>query len=373
MPGRKKSRKTRVLGPYERRDGRWEIKVRGPSDVEGRRARTFPTRSKAMKFKHVLEKERVGSADRKVGEAIEEYQEHLRAHGDQAPTVDTVGHRLNPLTRAGVEYVDELTRRHVLARLDGKYTGRVRRPEVATRRGTLKEIWNFFEFARKRGYVADNPCDGLSVDGIKNKGKEILTPREARALVAELEEDSAPAATAVMFAVRLGLRSKEILELRVRALDFPEDGTPTLHVERTTTKTNKSMRILKLPSPLPARLAKLTDGKDLSDWVFPSTRSKSGRRERNWLIKATKRYCRAAGVRRVTPHGLRGTFVTLAMQDGGATIDAASRTLGHENVSTTIGHYSHGSEAQAQAARVERRFAPRGEGGSVPQGGRNDG
>ena len=54
---------------------------------------------------------------------------------------------------------------------------------------------------------------------------------------------------------------------------------------------------------------------------------------------AVQRICRLAKTPIVSPHGLRGTHATLAVQ-ARVTGDAVARALGHESFAVTAGHYA---------------------------------
>jgi integrase len=102
-----------------------------------------------------------------------------------------------------------------------------------------------------------------------------------------------------------------------------------------------SERTLKLPAVLQPLLAKLAEGKG------PDARLFEGR-NRHWVLRAVKRCCKAAGVRVVTPHGLRGTHAKMAREVGVSGVLLA-QAMGHESEATTTQHYA-GVGAVANAA-----------------------
>jgi integrase len=59
-----------------------------------------------------------------------------------------------------------------------------------------------------------------------------------------------------------------------------------------------------------------------------------GEHWRDWPRKWVQRICKAAGVRNVTAHGMRGLHGTLAV-DSGITSHAVASALGHESFKTT--------------------------------------
>jgi integrase len=134
----------------------------------------------------------------------------------------------------------------------------------------------------------------------------------------------------------LGMRASEIVTRAVRHLD----GKGTL-IDVTDAKTEAGERTLKLPAKLQPLLAKLANGKSPDERLF-------GQNTRHWVLHSVKRCCQAAGVRIVSPHGLRGTHAKMAREVGVSGVLLA-QAMGHESESTTTEHYA-GRTAVANAA-----------------------
>jgi hypothetical protein len=62
-----------------------------------------------------------------------------------------------------------------------------------------------------------------------------------------------------------------------------------------------------------------------------------GERTRHWVLRSVKRCCEAAGVRVVSPHGLRGTHAKMAREVGVSGVLLA-QAMGHESEPTTTEH-----------------------------------
>jgi integrase len=104
------------------------------------------------------------------------------------------------------------------------------------------------------------------------------------------------------------------------------DGKGTL-IDVTDAKTEAGERTLKLPSKLQPLLAKLAEGKSPDQMLF-------GERTRHWVLRSVKRCCAAAGVRVVSPHGLRRTHAKMAREVGVSGVLLA-QAMGHESEPTT--------------------------------------
>ena len=92
-------------------------------------------------------------------------------------------------------------------------------------------------------------------------------------------------------------------------------------------------------------ISKLAEGKRSEDLLF-------GYHDRNWPRKWVARICKAAGVPRVTAHGMRGLHGTLAVETG-LSAHAVASALGHESITTTLQSYAKsGAGAGARQQKV---------------------
>ena len=78
--------------------------------------------------------------------------------------------------------------------------------------------------------------------------------------------------------------------------------------------------------------------------------------DRHWVLRAVQRVCKAAGLKVISAHGLRGVHAELAVA-AGVTGDVVAASLGHESFNTTAQHYAGGEAvAGARVARVAQTF-----------------
>jgi integrase len=113
----------------------------------------------------------------------------------------------------------------------------------------------------------------------------------------------------------------------VRDLD---DGGQLLWIPDSKTEAGK--HTLQVPEVLRPYLLALAEGKKAEELLF-------GYHDRNWPRKWVARICKAAGVPRVTAHGMRGLHGTLAVETG-LSAHAVAAALGHESVTTTLQSYA---------------------------------
>ncbi len=163
--------------------------------------------------------------------------------------------------------------------------------------------------------------------------------------------DTAPPqhATLVLFLAYTGLRWDEATGLRVRHVDalrrrvkVEENAVLVaglIHVG--TPKTHRS-RSVPYPEFLALPIAKLAEGKSRDDLLFGDGKIhvKLPASRNGWFIGAVARV-RAADKTfpRITPHDLRHTAASLAVQ-AGAHVKAVQRMLGHASAAMTLDTYA---------------------------------
>jgi len=146
-------------------------------------------------------------------------------------------------------------------------------------------------------------------------------------------------AVAAMTALVMGMRASEIVSRVVRDLD---DGGALLWIPDS--KTLAGRRKLQVPEFLQPYLVELARGRDPQAALF-------GEHWRDWPRKWVQRICKAAGVPKVTAHGMRGLHGTLAV-DSGITSHAVASALGHESFKTTAESYA---KREAVAGAQQKR------------------
>ena len=325
----------RVHGPY-RHGKRWRV-VAVRSD--GTRAVVaFESEAEARKYIAACHKVAVG---RTVGEAVTEYLTWLKGapgRGGRArrdSTVKLEAWRLGAFLRLVEENrtLQSLTRSACRALLEK------RRAEVKpdTLVGELTTVQRAARWWVAQGWLSSNPLAELVAGGERSAGKPQLRVDEARRFLTVALTEGMPG-TACAMALLMGMRASEVTGLTVRDVD---DGGRLVWI--TAAKTKRGVRRLEVPSVLQPRLLALAAGK-------PADAPLWGDVDRHWLYRHVPRLAELAGLPRVTPHGLRGTWATLAM--AAMPTEAVAATLGHRPDVTRTNYAAPGSEQSGQAARV---------------------
>ncbi len=356
MP-RRRDEQPRVLGPYWlEAKGYWKVTTVDPgADAgAGRRVdRYFGSIEEATAWKKMNEQRFGRLTGRTVREALDEYEEHL--------TERAIKETSRTETMRRIRLFFELVKDTKLARLKPErakqiYASFREGRSVDYHRNALGNAKTFAAWCVEQGLLPLNPLDGVKGEGQRSTGKDQLTGDEARKFhltALRMADQGDLGALAADMLLLMGLRQSEVWKRCVRDLDL--DGT-VLRIENG--KTRKSNRIVGIPEVLRSRLLEVVEDRGPRDVLFPT--GDDGEHTRAWLYFAVRRVCDAAKVPRVCPHGLRGTWATLAMRVGQAS-QAVADALGHEDVRTTMRHYAQ-PEAMADAQQ-DRALA-------VIQGGR---
>jgi integrase len=209
--------------------------------------------------------------------------------------------------------------------------------KVDTLVGELTTVSRACRWFAAQGWLGADPCAGLVVSGERSAGKPQLRVDEARRFLAVALTEGVEGLAAAM-GLLMGMRASEITGLTVRDVD---DGGRLVWITRA--KTRRGVRRLEVPAILVARLVELCKGKapDAPLW---------GDVNRHWLYYHVPRIADVAGLPRVTPHGLRGTWATLAMS--ALPTEQVAAALGHRPEVTRTNYAAPGSEQSGQSARV---------------------
>lgn len=211
--------------------------------------------------------------------------------------------------------------------------------------GTVRKIVGvlsgILELAVKTKKLAVNPVRGVNLPKQAIKRRRYLTGVE----VERLADAAGNQRDIVLVLAYCGLRWGELAALRVRSVDevrrrLTIDEAMTEIKGKATWDTPKDHQRRTVPYPafLQGPISERVKGKEPDDLLFTSMtggllRNRNARRD--WFDAAAK----AAGVEGLTPHELRHTAASLAVQ-AGASVLALQKMLGHEKASVTLDVYA---------------------------------
>jgi site-specific recombinase XerD len=272
-----------------------------------------------------------------LSEAFKSYSNAMQLKGNKPSSIAVTMDRITAVLASvpGVTLTGDIDSSMLLSAW--RYYLENRNPSINTQVGALTETRCFLNWCHKNNLVKDpDLMVGIEVVGKRNKGKEqFIGIDESRKFVMKAIELGDAGAIAAATALLMGMRASEITDRKVCELD---DGGKVLVI--TASKTAAGVRRVRVPEVLQPILVAMCIGKESSDKIFGNDA------DRHWLRYAVSRVCKAAGVRSITTHGLRGTHASLAVEAGVAGV-AVAASMGHESFRVT-------KECYASAESVSR-------------------
>jgi integrase len=217
-----------------------------------------------------------------------------------------------------------------------------RNQSAATARHSLGILRRVFDYAVRDGAIHRNPAAGIRLPKVQGNDPRPLTHDELWQLADHL--DAARDRLVVLVAGYCGLRWGELAALRWSDVDL-EKGT--LRVVRAYSEEaprgelspvkDHQARTVPIPRVVSEELVKYGADHNADELVFPSA-NRTPLRNRNFRRDVFDDAVEDLGLD-ITPHNLRDTAASLAIQ-AGASVVAVARLLGHESAATTLNHYA---------------------------------
>ena len=217
-----------------------------------------------------------------------------------------------------------------------------RTQSAATARHSLGVLRRVFDYAVRDGVIQRNPAAGIRLSKVQGNDPRPLTHDDLWRLAGQF--DAARDRLLVLVAGYCGLRWGELAALRWSDVDLQ---SRTLRVVRAYSEEaprselspvkNHQARTVPIPAIVSGELADYKAQCNPDGFVFPSEKG-TPLRNRNWRRDVFDSAVEVLG-RRITPHNLRDTAASLAIQEG-ASVVAVARLLGHESAATTLNHYA---------------------------------
>lgn len=221
-----------------------------------------------------------------------------------------------------------------------------------------------YDEAIMSGMLATNPCTVVKLPKIKKPKIVILTPAQIQILLDASMYYGLDFKVCCELALYMGLRRSEILGLKKSDIDLDKKLLYVRHTRHEidgktiiqSTKTEESQRTLVIPNIV------LTDILDLiaqhkayeTDYLILV----KGKPMRPDYTKETlQRLRKKANLPDITLHGLRHTCASMLNSSGAFDLAEISHYLGHSNITTTLGVYTHiFGDAYKSAQRISDFF-----------------
>jgi integrase len=322
--------------------GRWAVRVKRVDAATGRvcnrKATIAGTRAQALQRRDELRAE-LARSDRKAG------REHLRTYvlawlerrrgAIKASTARKYSYAIrHVVAKLGALYVDAITPSDVIAYVSSRML-------AAAANTVMNELRMLRVIARDTvadGLAARYWCErvkGPKVTSYGDDNPNLLSPAQAQLVLAHVP---AHWLGLLLFVITTGVRIGEATSLRWSDVDV-EHGIAKIRRgnDRGTESSTKNTNSVRAVALLPEVLAAI-DQRDMKpdNLLFPTRR---GTMHRGSPLRVPlEQACAAAGVPRVTTHGLRRTFNNEGRQVGDREVLKA--TTGHAT-DAMVSHYSH--------------------------------
>lgn len=203
-------------------------------------------------------------------------------------------------------------------------------------------ISGFFSWATSEGYLRRNPMTTIPAIKYERKQRQHLTQLELEYLRTNCKT---PRETAIIeFLFSTGCRVSELCRVKISDVDF---NTKSVHLFGKGQKHRTSFLNAKAEVTLRQYL---DTRKDDCEYLFVTERSPIRELQTSAVEKIVRNISQKTSEitqKTVTPHVLRHTTATLALQNGMPIADI-SKLLGHEKIDTTM-VYAHTSTESVQA------------------------
>lgn len=198
-----------------------------------------------------------------------------------------------------------------------------------------KEVKCLFSYAVDRGVIKVNPLASLRKRKVPKKKKEALTRDEANKLLSEARARRHSYFFIWLLTLTLGLRRSELAGLKWLDIDFE----------------NRLAHLRRQLQPKEGLVEKLKDNEErtvaIPASVIPILKEYRLRSRSEFVVdvdcqqwkgghqaQVLKAFCREIGIKEVTHHQLRATYITLALVDG-IPLGIVKENVGHAKLSTT--------------------------------------
>lgn len=239
-----------------------------------------------------------------------------------------------------------------------------------TIKGYISLLSSAYKMAVRNKMLTVNPCDAVIIPKQKKPDIVVLTREDINAFVDALEDTTLDLKVCYELALFCGLRRSEIMGLMNGDVNVL---WKTIKVQRTRhrmhcediiqdTKTERSRRIVSVPDFVMYDIVELMYQHEKDPYIenpFLIQYASEPMRP-DYAKRQIKEFTRSHGLPDVTLHGLRHTFASMLNASGQFDIAEISAALGHSNINTTLGVYTHLFEKQAHSARRIADFMQKG-------------
>jgi integrase len=323
---------------------------------KARRRKVVPTKKEAELFLHQKVSEELLGMGRLVDISFKDFAEDWFKNYAEL--------RVKPSTLSSYRYVIDihlnpafgnLYLRHITASKIDELISRVRKTrKPKTVNNILIQLKSMLTYARRRGYLRENPALDVRSVRLDRREMDFLNPSEIRLLLKHSQE---PFKTLFFTAALTGMRRGELLALQWGNIDW---NSNTIFVRRsiywrskketqegrtrfefTSPKSERSVRAVVMSPALKEALEihRMTCPVSSHDLVF-CTKMGSPIDPSNMVEREFRPALTAAGLRCINFHSLRHSYTAMLISQN-ENIKFIQSQLGHASIQTTMDRYGH--------------------------------
>lgn len=284
-------------------------------------------------------------------------------------TANDVTNKYKPILKVlGNQILNKITPQFCQKIIDNWYES-----DVASYKKRAERMSRIFKYAIKMDILHENPMDKVVIPADRSKLRHTMTENyytrpELQTFLDAVHVHSSPLHYTVLYLLAFtGMRCGEALALNWNDINFDES---TLTIDETVTKDENNRPVLGPPKNNTSYRTITLDSETLNvlnEWKQTHgngellfTGSRSGKlmypnMVDTWMTQIVTKFNKIDEnkdnpMRRITTHGLRHTFATLA-QEAGINAKAVQEQLGHSSITTTLDIYTANTvQVKAQTA-----------------------
>ena len=219
-----------------------------------------------------------------------------------------------------------------------------------TIRNTIGLLNSAYTHALRTGQLSNNPCQYVSLPKKNKPDIKVFSEHEMLAFFNALKSERIDYKVAYELCLLCGMRRSEVLGLKESDINLAFKCVTVAHTRHRVdgedieqdTKTEQSHRTLALPDVVVEDIKVLIKSHDTkykhTDYLIQDGFGHP--MNPSVLTNHIHNIEDAAGLPRISVHGLRHTFASM-LNNEGVDIARISRELGHSNLSTTLNVYTH--------------------------------
>ena len=256
-------------------------------------------------------------------------------------------------TRKASDYLDYLKTKHKTSQ------GKPLSPQ--SRKHHYSTLNLIFKYAIQKGYINDNPMNGVESPKLKRHKVEAFTKSETTLFINAIDELPLMLRTMYYILLTTGVRRGECFGLKWGDIDF---RSGLMSINRNVTYTKNSGAVVGEPKtengyrtiPIAQKTLELLEEYKRAEapaannnFLFHSEEDKTKPRDPSYITKHMKKLMLRCNLPNMSPHDLRHTCASLLLQ-GGADIKSVQDILGHADARTTLNFYARSDLALMRAS-----------------------